>query len=414
MKKKIIAGSVILAIIIAIVFFATRSKKDTGEIIVQVKKGDFIVNIATTGELVAQKSVPIKGPEGLREFRIFDIKISDIILDGSVVKKGDYVATLDKTDITNRIKDIELDLEKYESQLITTRLDTALTMRGARDDLFNLKFDVEGKQITVDQSIYEPPASQRQAKIDLERSVRTYDQAVRNFKLKLAKSNANMADIQRAYNVSKGRYDKMTSLMDAFIVKAPQDGMVVQKRNWDGSKQGIGATMSGWDNVVAEMPELTQMISKTYVNEIDVSKIKVGQKVEIRVDAFPDKRFGGLVQSVANVGERMRNSNAKVFEVIIKATSVDSLLRPAMTTQNLITTWTKKNVRSIPIEGVHTLNGVPYVFRGNMTRQEIKLGESNDNEIIVLDGLFDNDKVYLNPPEKAEEWKLVRLSKTQR
>ena len=413
MKKKIIAGSVLLVIVIAIIFFATRSKKDTGEIIVQVKKGDFIVNVATTGELVAQTSVPIKGPEGLREFRIFDIKISDIILDGSVVKKGDYVATLDKTDITNRIKDIELDLEKYESQLITTRLDTALTMRGARDDLFNLKFDVEGKQITVDQSIYEPPATQRQAKIDLERSVRTYDQAVRNFKLKLAKSNANMADIQRAYNTSKGRYDKMTSLTDAFVVKAPQDGMVVQKRNWDGSKQGIGATMSGWDNVVAEMPELTQMISKTYVNEIDVSKIKVGQKVEIRVDAFPDKRFGGLVQSVANVGERMRNSNAKVFEVIIKATSVDSLLRPAMTTQNLITTWTKKNVRSIPIEGVHTLNGVPYVFRGNMTRQEVKLGESNDNEIIVLDGLFDNDKVYLNPPEKAEEWKLVRLSKTQ-
>ena len=402
-----------MAIIIAIVFFATRSKKDTGEIIVQVKKGDFIVNVATTGELVAQKSVPIKGPEGLREFRIFDIKISDIILDGSVVKKGDYVATLDKTDITNRIKDIELDLEKYESQLITTRLDTALTMRGAREDLINLKFDVEGKQITVDQSIYEPPASQRQAKIELERSMRTYDQAVRNFKLKLAKSNANMGDIQRAYNVSKTRYDKMTNLVDAFVVKAPQDGMVVQKRNWDGSKQGIGATMSGWDNVVAEMPELTQMISKTYVNEIDVSKIKVGQKVEIRVDAFPEKRFGGLVQSVANVGERMRNSNAKVFEVIIKATSVDSLLRPAMTTQNLITTWTKKNVRSIPIEGVHTLNGVAYVFRGNKTRQEVKLGESNDNEIIVLDGLFDTDKVYLNPPEKAEEWKLVRLSKTE-
>lgn len=401
-----------MAIIIAIVFFATRNKKDPGEIIVQVKKGDFVVNVATTGELVAQKSVPIKGPEGLREFRIFDIKISDIILDGSVVKKGDYVATLDKTDITNRIKDIELDLEKYESQLITTRLDTALTMRGAREDLINLKFDVEGKQITVDQSIYEPPASQRQAKIELERSMRTYEQAVRNFKLKLAKSNANMGDIQRAYNVSKTRYDKMTNLVNAFVVKAPQDGMVVQKRNWDGSKQGIGATMSGWDNVVAEMPELKQMISKTYVNEIDVSKIKVGQKVEIRVDAFPDKRFGGLVQSVANVGERMRNSNAKVFEVIIKATSVDSLLRPAMTTQNLITTWTKKNVRSIPIEGVHTLNGIAYVFRGNMTRQEVKLGESNDNEIIVLDGLSDNDKVYLNPPEKAEEWKMVRLSKT--
>ena len=413
MKKKVIAGSILLALIIAIVYFANRSKKDTGEIIVSVKKGDFIVNVATTGELVAQKSVPIKGPEGLREFRIFDIKISDIILDGTVVKKGDYVAALDKTDITNRIKDIELDLERYESQLINTRLDTALTMRGAREDLINLKFDVEGKQITVDQSIYEPPASQRQAKIELERAKRTYEQAVRNFKLKLAKANANMGDIQRTYNISKERYDKMTKVVDAFTIMAPQDGMVVQKRNWDGSKQGIGTTMSGWDNVVAEMPELKQMISKTYVNEIDVSKVKVGQKAEIRVDAFPDKRFGGIVQSVANVGERMRNSNAKVFEVIIKATSVDSLLRPAMTTQNLITTWIKKSVRSIPIESVHSINGISYVFRGNKTRQEVKLGQSNDNEIIVLDGLFDNDKVYLNPPEKAEEWNLVRITKTQ-
>jgi len=411
MKKKIIAGSILLVIILSIIYFTTKSKKDPGAIIVPVKKGDFIVNVATTGELVAQKSVPIKGPEGLREFRIFDVKISDIILDGSVVKKGDYVATLDKTDITNRIKDIELDLEKYESQLITTRLDTALTMRGAREELINMKFDVEGKQITVDQSIYEPPASQRQAQIELQRSMRTYEQAQRNFKLKLAKSQANMGDIQRAYNVSKERYDKMVKAVNAFVVQAPQDGMVVYRRNWDGSKQGIGATMNVWDNVVAEMPELKQMISKTYVNEIDVSKVHIGQKVEIRVDAFPDKRFGGLVQSVANVGERMRNSNAKVFEVQIKATSTDSLLRPAMTTQNLITTWTKKNVRSIPIESVHTINGVSYVFRGNMTRQEVKLGQSNDNEVIVLDGLFDTDKVYLNPPEKAEEWKLVRITK---
>jgi hypothetical protein len=83
-----------------------------------------------------------------------------------------------------------------------------------------------------------------------------------------------------------------------------------------------------------------------------------------------------------------------------------------MTTQNIITTWTKKNVRFIPIESVHSINGISYVFRGNKTRQEVKLGQSNDNEIIVLDGLFDNDKVYLNPPEKAEEWKLVRLTKS--
>ena len=282
-----------------------------------------------------------------------------------------------------------------------------------REELISLKFALEEKKISVEQSIYEPPATQRQVKIELEKATRAYDQAVRNFRLKSEKSRANMDDVQRAYNVSKGRYDKMVDLVKDFVVTAPKDGMVVYKRNWDGSKQGIGATMNVWDNVVAEMPELKQMISKTYVNEIDVSKVKVSQKVELHVDAFPSKKYTGKVESVANVGERMRNSNAKVFEVIVKINETDSLLRPAMTTQNLITTTIIKNVRSIPIEAVHTVDGVSFVYRTNKTRQEIKVGQSNDNEIIIIDGLNEKDKIYLTPPDKADEWKLERLIKAK-
>ena len=48
------------------------------------------------------------------------------------------------------------------------------------------------------------------------------------------------------------------------------------------------------------------MISKTYVNEIDVSKVKAGQKVEVMVDAFPEKRYSAVVMSVANIGEQLR------------------------------------------------------------------------------------------------------------
>ena len=60
------------------------------------------------------------------------------------------------------------------------------------------------------------------------------------------------------------------------------------------------------------------MISKTYVNEIDVSKVKAGQKVEIIVDAFPERSYTGTVTSVANIGEQLPNADAKVFEVLIK------------------------------------------------------------------------------------------------
>src|SRR5690606_2594225 len=98
------------------------------------------------------------------------------------------------------------------------------------------------------------------------------------------------------------------------------------------------STMSSWDNVVATLPNLNEMISKTYVNEIDISKVKTGQKVQIGVDAFPDRKYTGEVTEVANIGEQMRNSNAKVFEVRIRVNEFDSILRPAMTTKNTIIT----------------------------------------------------------------------------
>ena len=69
--------------------------------------------------------------------------------------------------------------------------------------------------------------------------------------------------------------------------------------------------------MVATLPNLSAMNSKTFVNEIDISKVAVGQTAEIEIDAFAGKKFSGEVFEVANMGEQLKNSNAKVFEVII-------------------------------------------------------------------------------------------------
>ena len=68
------------------------------------------------------------------------------------------------------------------------------------------------------------------------------------------------------------------------------------------------------------------MVSKTYINEIDVSKIKIGQDVNITIDAIPAKRFKGIVSFIANVGEKLQNTNDKVFEVQIKVDGIDPAL----------------------------------------------------------------------------------------
>ena len=413
MKKKkwyIIGGVVIVLAVLW--FFTGRGSKNNDTIYVPVKKGNFEVKVTTTGELEAKSSEEIYGPSALRTIGIWQVKISDIIPDGTVVDSGQYVAALDKTEISNRIKDVQTELEKLESQLTRTKLDTSLELRSARDELINLKFGVEERQIVLDQSKYEPPASIRQAEIDLQRAQRNYDQAVSNYKLKHSKNNALMNEVTASYDQSKRKYDMLGSALNEFTIKAPKSGMVIYKRDWDGRKQGVGATISAWNNVVATLPNLSKMITKTYINEIDISKVKVGQKVEIGVDAFPDKKFSGKVTEVANIGEQMRGTNAKVFEVKILVNEYDSILRPAMTTKNMIVTSVIPNVMFVPIESIQRTDSVSFVYKKDglsIVKQQVRVGATNENEIIITKGLTEGDNVYLLPPENADKLKLVKL-----
>jgi multidrug efflux pump subunit AcrA (membrane-fusion protein) len=402
----------ILALIL-ITWYATRPELESGAIIEStVKKGPFVISVTTTGELEAKSSEKIFGPSpsSLREARLWQLKIDDIIPDGSIVDSGDYVARLDRTELTNKIKDQEIDIEQYQNNFTKTQLDTTMELRAARNELVNLRYAMEEAQIAVDQSIYEPPATQRQVQIELDRAQRSLDQAERNYSLKYEKAVANMSEVATALRKKQAEYEKLIALNAEFTIRAPKSGMVVYQRDWDGKKRGVGATISAWENVVATLPNLKEMITKTYVNEIDISKAKTGQRVEIGVDAFPEKKFSGEVFEVANIGEQMRNSNAKVFEVKIEVNEYDSILRPAMTTKNIIITEEIEEALFIPLEGIHNLDTIQYVFTGGK-RQQVIADKSNENEIIILAGLDEGEKIRLSPPENPESYRLSRLDK---
>ncbi|NOX85746.1 MAG: HlyD family efflux transporter periplasmic adaptor subunit [Chlorobi bacterium] len=412
MKRKnvfILLG--LLALVVAVVwYFSSSSGTESDSILVKAKTGKFVIDVTTTGELEARSSEEIRGPNpiGLRNARIWQLRIEDIVPDGTVVDSGQWVATLDRSDLENKIKDQELEVEKLQTQHLQTQLDTSMTMRAARDELVNLKYSLEEKKIVMDQSVYEPPATQRQAKLDYERTQRTYKQAVKNYRLKYEKAKADMQEVSTNLEKARRRLQEFRDLMKEFTIKAPKAGMVTYKKSWSGKKQGVGAQISTWDNVVATLPNLSSMNSKTYVNEIDISKVAVGQKAEISVDAFPGKKFTGEVISVANMGEQMQNSNAKVFEVIIHVDGFDSILRPSMTTKNRIITEVIDSALYVPIECIYSNDSINFVYKKSYKQQVIP-GKSNENDIIILKGLKDGDEIYLEPPAGAEKWKIHYL-----
>ncbi len=413
MKQKkigyIIAGILILAIVAYFIF--SRNDKSQ-QITVKVKKGDFPIEVTTTGELFAKSSEKIRGPQGLPQMQIYSVKILKLIQEGTKVDSGAFVAALDQSEITSKMKEIETNRDKALTQLTQHQLDSSLNLRRLRDEQINLKYDLEQKKTIQDQSIYEPPATRRQAEIDAEKAERALEQAEKSYSLQYRKELANMDDANSTYSQAQRKLEQMEDKIKQFNIFAPKKGMVIYTRNWNGRQQE-GSTVDTWgDFTVAELPDLSKMISRTYVNEIDISKVRVGQEVRIGIDAFPDKKFTGKVTEVANVGEQLPNSNAKVFEVNILINEFDSILRPSMTSKNTIITATINNVLFAPIDAVVSTDSVSYVFRkdrGRIIKQQVITGESNDNEIVMKAGVKENDELLLIPPVNADKIKLSQI-----
>jgi HlyD family secretion protein len=408
MKRNLILGAGVVVVLL-ITYFIVKGNKagDAGDIVATVRKGPFKVEIETTGELEAKNSVKILANTSIRDFDIWNVTINSIVDEGTMVKKGDWVASLDPSQLQTKFNQIQINLEKANSKYTQTQLDTTLQMRQSRDDLINLRYAADEKRIILDQSKFEPPATIKQAEINLDKAVRAYEQALENYKVKKEQNIEKMREVAAELRDVKNDYDGMVKLLASFNILAPEEGMVIYRKGWDGKPIKGGSQIGLWDPTVATLPDLTKMMSKTYVNEVDVRKVKVGQKVQVGLDAFPEKKLTGAVSRIANVGEQRPNSDAKVFEVSIEIEGSDLTLRPAMTTANKILVSIKDNSLFIPLECLHShFDTITYVYKKagiNTVKQEVIVGETNANDAIIVKGLDADDRVYLSVPKGLED-----------
>jgi multidrug efflux pump subunit AcrA (membrane-fusion protein) len=413
-RRPVVSASAAGVFLLLVVWFLlSRGGSSATEIIVTPTRGPFLVTVTTTGELQAKRSIEVMGPENARSAYVYQMKITNLIPEGTVVKKGEFVADLDKSEIMGKFKDSQLSVQKLDAQFLQTKLDSALALSQARDELVNLSYTVEEKRLAAEQSAYEAPAMQRQAQIELERAQRSLEQAKKNYVTKrrqaVAKAQAAEADLMK----ERQRMELYQTTMSEFTIKAPADGMVIYAREWNGKKKVVGSTISSWEPTVATLPDLREMESITYISELDIQKLALKQSVKVKLDADPKRPLTGTVSSVANIGEQRPNSDSKVFEVRIKINESDTTLRPAMTTSNEILVSKFDSVLSVPLECVHTEGQTTFVYMksGRSTvRKEVKLGLINDNAAIILAGVSDDDKLLLTTPPEPASLKMVLLA----
>lgn len=411
-KRSLALGLLGVAVLTAFGWFARSDGEQARDLLVHPDQGPFRVTVTTTGELQAKNSVEITGPQEARRARIYNIAITRLVPEGTVVERGDFVAELDRSELNSRLQDVQLELQTAQSQYEQTQLDTSLTLSEARDEQINLRYAMEEAELRMEQATYEAPSVRRQAQIDYEKAKRDYEQAVANYDTKVKQARAQMRETGAELSKAQNELRELEAMSQKFTIRAPENGMVVYKRDRRGRKLTEGGTISPWDPGVATLPDLSVMQSITYVNEVDIQKVKARQPVEIGLDAAPDKRLTGTVTSVANIGEERPNSDAKVFRVEIEISERDTTLRPAMTTSNTIVVAQREDVMHIPLEAVHTQDSLTYVFarRGSdLVRQQVRLGLLNENRAIVDAGVTPDDELYLSLPADTSGLPLLTL-----
>ena len=115
-RKRILSISLALFSLILLYFIFFSGSDEEVAIIVKVKKGEFLNEVVISGEAQSTSLKKIDGPASMRKHRLNSVKIQNLIPEGTIIKKGDYVGSLDPSEINDKILDAQLDLESAQSK----------------------------------------------------------------------------------------------------------------------------------------------------------------------------------------------------------------------------------------------------------------------------------------------------------
>ena len=410
-KKLLLLGIPVVLILLGYTLFGNNSDEDVA-ITTKVVKGQFTSEVIISGEAQSTSLKKINGPNDIRKFKLRDVKIQDLIPEGSVVKKGDYVGRLDPSEVNEQIIDAQLNLETAQSKYTQEQLDTTLTLKQERTAIKDLLFDIEENKLELKQSIYEPPATIKKLEINIERLERDLKEKKEDYQIKEQKAMAKMVEVGTEVSKIRKTLEELQNLQKSFTIHSDANGMVTYAKNWDGSKRKVGSSISMWDPAIATLPDLNKMESKTYANEVDIRKIKKDLPVIIGFDAFPDITLKGTVTNVANVGEVKRGSDIKLFQVLVNMDENNPNVRPGMTTSNRIIIHQEENVLMVPLEAIFSQDSISYVYAKSglsISKKEVEMGDSNVDVVIIKNGVEENEVVYLSKPEGLEEKSILSL-----
>ncbi len=189
-------------------------------------------------------------------------------------------------------------------------------------------------------------------------------------------------------------------------IKAPIPGLVVYLEIWKGGTMDkVQEGDSPWPGQgLINIPDLSEMIVKTTVSEIDASKVDTTQEVLINLDAFPDRTYNGVIIKKSTLARRKESgSKINVFDIEVAISDNDGELKPGMSASAKIIISRMQDVISVPLEAVFEKQGETIVYLKNKKNRPVNVGIKNSMSIQILEGLDGDEEICLLNPTLDEQ-----------
>jgi HlyD family secretion protein len=250
---------------------------------------------------------------------------------------------------------------------------------------------------------YRQPEEIERARLNLKRPQHELERAREAAVYETLRQEALLVKAEIALEAAKADLKKAQDELEKAKILSPGTGFLVYNELPFGSeyrKVQIGDSV--WHGqALMTIPDTSQMAVETFIREFDVHKVQPGQKARITLEAFPGLSFVGHIDFIGNLAtKRSAERGGKQFSLRVMLEETHPNLRPGMTAETEIGVEVVPNALLLPIEAVLQRDGRYYctvVENGRATEQEVQVGKSNNDHIIILAGIQEGQLVSLAP-----------------
>jgi HlyD family secretion protein len=346
------------------------SSETTPRNLVEVVRTSLQTKVSETGTIMPSQTIEIKSQ--------FSGEVAQLFVTAGQEVQKDQILAIIRQESSQARQVAQLRAGIQEERL---NVDTAYREWVRAESLFNKGF-IPQKELEL---------SQR----DYQQSLLRLELAERQLLLALG-GNQELFKRYREGSVSKTRPEE-------FQVRSPSKGTVLEILVHTGEIITSGTATFGGGTVLMRVADLSQMVVKAKINEVNIPRVSVGQAVDIRLDALPGKLLKGRVTAIATQG--VKENNLVTYEVSIDIVNSHPALKPMLTANIDIETKRLEDVLTIPLEVLRVEKGddvVDVLSEGQPQTRKVRVAFRTDTQAIITKGLQEHDQVII-PSFKKEE-----------